>query len=155
MAKKGLVNSNRAAIFGGSYGGYLTLLALAKYPSIFRCGIDLYGVSNRYSSWLTTDRLGRFNMEKEMGHMATHREAYHEASPIHFVNSITAPLLILHGEDDPRVPASQSDELTDALKKAGKFYLYHKYPGEGHGFRRPEHQIDVYQHITAFLSNFL
>lgn len=155
LGKKGLVNSNRAAIFGGSYGGYLTLLALAKYPSIFRCGIDLYGVSNRYSSWLTTDRLGRFNMEKEMGHMATRREAYHEASPIHLVNSITAPLLILHGEDDPRVPVSQSDELTDALKKVGKFHLYHKYPGEGHGFRRPEHQIDVYQHITAFLTNFL
>lgn len=155
LGEKGLVNPGRAAVFGGSYGGYLTLLALAKYPDVFRCGVDLYGVSNRYSSWLTTDRIGRFNMEKEMGHIATRREAYHEASPIHFVNHINAPLLVLHGEDDPRVPVGQTDELVNALKKAGKFHLYHKYSGEGHGFRRPEHQIDAYQRITAFLTNFL
>lgn len=155
LSNAGLVDRSRAAVFGGSYGGYLTLLALAKHPGVFRCGIDLYGVSNRYSSWLTTDRLGRHNMEKEMGPMALHREAYRDASPLYFVDRIEAPLLILHGEDDARVPLGQSEELVDALERAGVFHIYRSYPSEGHGFRRPEHVADAYARVTAFLASFL
>ena len=155
LGNEGVVDPGRAAIYGGSYGGYLTLLALTKRPEVFRCGVSLYAVSNRHSSWLTTDRLGRHNMEKEMGSMATHREAYREASPLYFLDRIRAPLLVLHGEDDARVPFGQSLELVEGLRRANVFHVFASYPGEGHGFQRPEHIADAYARITAFLHSFL
>jgi dipeptidyl aminopeptidase/acylaminoacyl peptidase len=155
LGQAGVIDPRRAAIFGGSYGGYLTLLALTKRPEVFRCGVSLYAVSNRHSSWLTTDRLGRHNMEKEMGPMATRREAYRDASPLYALARIRAPLLILHGEDDARVPFAQSLELVDGLKRAGVFHVFASYPGEGHGFQRPEHVADAHARVTTFLRNFL
>lgn len=155
LGEEGLIDPARAAIFGGSYGGYLTLLALVNEPDVFRCGISLYAVANRYSSWLTTDRSGRHNMEKEMGSMATRREAYEAVSPLFGLERVRAPLLILHGEDDPRVPVGQSRELVAGLKRAGAFHVFATYEGEGHGFRQPEHVEDVYARVTAFLRSFL
>lgn len=149
------VDPKRIGVFGESYGGYLTLLALAKAPGVFRAGIDLYGVSNRITAWLETDKIGRLNMLKEMGPLATNRELYEDRSAVNFVSQVEAPLLILHGEADKRVPPGQSREMADALRKHDKFFLYHTYPDEGHGFEKLENLLDCYTRIEKFLANFL
>ncbi|MCL4424086.1 MAG: S9 family peptidase [Firmicutes bacterium] len=149
------VDPKRIGVYGGSYGGYLTLLALAKAPGVFRLGIDLYGVSNRLTAWLETDKVGRLNMLKEMGSPATQRELYQDRSAINFVSQIDAPLLILHGEQDKRVPPAQSAEIAEALRRHDKLFFYHTYPGEGHGFEKPENLLDSYRRIEQFLVTFL
>lgn len=149
------VARGRVAIWGASYGGYLTLLALTKHPGRFACGVDMYGVSNRFTSWRDTDRLGRVNMERKIGRPASNVGLYREASPITYVQHLREPLLILHGEDDTRVPISQSVEMVEALRRIGKWVEFHRYPGEGHGFRRRENLLDVYTRIETFFSLYL
>ena len=80
---------------------------------------------------------------------------YRKANVLPDVEVIKAPLLILHGEKDPQVPPQESAEFAEALKKAGKTYLYFTYPNEGHGFQQREHRKDSYEKQLAFLDKYL
>jgi len=145
---------DRIGVWGGSYGGYMTLLALTKEPGAFKVGIDLYGVTNRVSDWDQTDRVGRINF-LDFGDIKHCYELFRDRSPINFVNEMSAPLLILHGEEDPRVPFAQSTELVEVLKEKRKFHEFVAYPGEKHGFRRYRTILDAYDRIEKFLAKWL
>ena len=82
-------------------------------------------------------------------------EVYRKANILTDVPKITAPLLIQHGEDDPQVPPYESVEFTEALRKAGKPYLYFTYPKELHGFSQREHRLDAWRKQLAFLNDYL
>lgn len=149
------VNGRRIGIHGGSYGGYQTLLALAKSPETFCCGVGFFGVSNRFSSWRDTDRIGKRNMERKLGKPTDNPDLYREASPLTYVANVQVPLMLQHGEDDPRVPFGQSVEMVEALRRLGKPVEFHAYPGEGHGFVQPQHVEQVHTRMERFLELYL
>jgi dipeptidyl aminopeptidase/acylaminoacyl peptidase len=146
------VDRQRLGIWGQSYGGYLTLLALAKDPDYrFRCGVSLYGDSHLKTSWALGDHSGRQDVEWQMGTPASHGALYEASSPLNFVENIRAPLLVIHGERDPRVPPNESTQLVAALQRLGKTYEYKTYPDEGHGFANPANALDALLRIEQFL----
>jgi dipeptidyl aminopeptidase/acylaminoacyl peptidase len=149
------VDPSRIGIHGGSYGGYQTLLALSKAPGIFCCGVGFYGVSNRFSSWRDTDRIGKRNMERKLGKPTDNRELYREASPLFYADEVNVPLMLMHGQEDNRVPFGQSVEMVEELRRLGAPVEFHAYPGEGHGFQQPKHVEDIYIKVERFLSLYL
>lgn len=146
------VDGARMAVWGQSYGGYLALLALTKDPHYrFRCGVSLYGDSHLKTSWALGDHSGRQDLEWQMGSPSDHAEAYETGSPLNFVKSMRAPVLIIHGERDARVHPQESAQFVSALKREGKQFEYKTYPDEGHGFATSANALDALLRIERFL----
>ncbi len=146
------IDPARIAIFGGSYGGYLTACCLSRDPDyLFACGVSKYGDANLVSSWAQCNRDLRLYSEIFLGHPAARRPAYLAGSPIYQVENVQKPVLILHGLDDDVVPPEASEEWAEALRRAGKTFEYKTYAGEPHGFLLRRTQLDAYTRIERFL----
>jgi dipeptidyl aminopeptidase/acylaminoacyl peptidase len=151
-----LVDPKRVAIGGGSHGGTVVANAVTKLPDTFAAGIEMFGVVDRALFLLYTNRNSKIRWETKMGGTPEEKSAmYRKANVLLDVEFIKTPLLILHGEKDPQVPPQESAEFAEALKKAGKTYLYFTYPNEGHGFQQREHRKDSYERQLAFLDKYL
>jgi dienelactone hydrolase len=144
---------SRLAIYGGSYGGYLTLAALVEEPSMWRAGIDLYGDSEIAESYRHGDRIGRLDLHRMMGSPddPARAELFRRGSPVYRAERIEAPLLILHGRKDKRVVPLMTERIVEALEIEGKHHEVHWYDDEGHGWERRENRRDSYNRILAFL----
>ena len=152
----GLADPKRVAIGGGSHGGTVVANAVAKLPDTFAAGIEMFGVVDRALFLQYTNRNSKIRWETKMGGTPDEKPAvYRKANVLPDVESIKTPLLILHGEKDPQVPPQESAEFAEALKKAGKTYLYFTYPNEGHGFQQRDHRKDSYEKQLAFLDKYL
>ncbi len=148
------VDRGRLGIYGASYGSYLALLALARDPQTprrYRCGVAKFGDCDILASWAQGDRIGREDLERQMGHPSANQAGYRIGSPVYDVANIEAPLLILHGAEDKRVHPKQSQQLVETLRRADKPFEYVVYGGEGHGFT----QTATLQHFYATLERFL
>jgi dipeptidyl aminopeptidase/acylaminoacyl peptidase len=145
------VDPDRIAIFGASYGAYLTLAALVHPENPFVCGVAKYGDFNMLTSWEQTDRVGHDEFLRLYGHPDANPEAYRVGSPIHGVPNLTVPLLVAQGEKDPRVHPKQAEELVEALESHDKTYEYVTYPTEAHGLLRREPQLHFYHRMERFL----
>jgi len=148
------VGPDRAGIYGGSGGGLMTVNALGKTDR-FDAGAAFYGVYDYESFADDTDDVGWRLMKRELGFPATDLDNYRAASPIRSVPDIEAPLLVLHGEDDARVPISQSEQLVAQLDKHGKRHEFQRYEGEGHGFYRRENVVDAYSRVADLFAKYL
>jgi len=156
LASLDWIDPNRVAVFGPSYGAYVTLCAVtddARHR--FVCGAMKYGDCDLLTSWAQTYRAGRDAMERTMPRPNLIPEAYRASSPIHRVSQITAPLLICHGELDDNVVPEQSEELVAELRRLGKTFEYLTYPTEGHGLLRRGPQLHFYQRLERFLDWYL
>jgi dipeptidyl aminopeptidase/acylaminoacyl peptidase len=152
----GWVDPNRIAIYGSSYGSYLTFASLVHPENPFACGASKYGGDiDILTSWAQGDREGREDLERMMGHPAQDRRAYHAGSPIHQIGRISRPLLFAHGDHDLRVSPMQSEELVEALEQVGATYEYITYPTEGHGLLRRAPQLHFYRRLERFLDWYL
>jgi len=150
-----LADPARIGVYGGSYGGYLTLMSLALRPDRFAAGVSVVGVV----SWKTMAETTRGDLRdyliREFGDPAKDAELYRERSPLTHASKIRAPLLILQGENDPRVPRSEAEQVVRALRDSGKPHEYHVYPGEGHGFRVTENRIDALRRALDWFDRYL
>ncbi|MGH9467379.1 MAG: alpha/beta hydrolase family protein, partial [Terriglobales bacterium] len=156
LIHSGLADPHRIAIAGGSHGGTEVGYAVTKYPSLFAAGIDMYGVANRATYIAHTNRNSAYRWEIKMGGLPSQVPAvYRLADIIPDVPKIQCPLLVMWGRADPQVPPEESEQLIAALRKAGKTFEYHSYPGEGHGFRNPAHMRDAWQRELTFLHKYL
>ena len=150
------VDGGRLAIYGGSYGSYMALLAVTDDPEgRFRCAVAKYGDCDILTSWAQGDREGVQDLERMMGHPATDREGYRAGSPVHRLENVRVPLLIAHGERDERVSPKQSEELVAELRRLGRTFEYVTYPTEAHGFLRAGPQIDFFRRLERFLDWYL
>jgi dipeptidyl aminopeptidase/acylaminoacyl peptidase len=146
----------RVAIGGGSHGGTIVAYAVTKQPALFKAAIEMYGVTDRASYNERTNRNAAIRWARKMGGTPQEKpEIYRKANILPDVPKITAPLLIMHGEDDPQVPPYESAQFVAALKKAGKPHVYITYPKEGHGFTQREHRLDAWRKEIAFLQRYL
>jgi dipeptidyl aminopeptidase/acylaminoacyl peptidase len=146
------VDIGRIGVWGISYGGYLTLQALAQAPTAFDAGIDIAGVAD-WVDWSVDP--GGLWIDGRMGSVEEHSELYRRSSPIHAVNQIARPLLILHGTADGNVPVLQTFKLTDAMVRAGKPFDLMIYPGEDHAFVRDRTWRDAFRRIEDFFDESL
>jgi dipeptidyl aminopeptidase/acylaminoacyl peptidase len=156
LVAAGLADPKRVGISGGSHGGTVVANAVTKYPDIFAVGIEKFGVVDRALFLEYTNRNSAIRWETKMGGPPEKKAAvYRKANVLPDVARIKAPLLILHGEEDPQVPPQESQEFAAALKAAGKTYSYYTYPNEGHGFQQREHREDADEKELAFLNKYL
>jgi dipeptidyl aminopeptidase/acylaminoacyl peptidase len=155
LVATGYVDAKKIAIAGGSYGGYLTLMALAKTPSVWAAGVDSYGIVN----WLTTlQNEDAFLQEYDkalLGDPVLDKGLYEARSPITFIKQIKAPLLVLHGDNDIRVPKEESEQVVGLLRAQNGIVEAHYYSNEGHGFSKRENQIDALQRTVGWLDLYL
>jgi dipeptidyl aminopeptidase/acylaminoacyl peptidase len=148
------VDGDRVGIFGGSGGGLMTVNALGNSDR-FRAGAAFYGVYDYESFIDDTDDIGWQLMKRELGDLSTDLENYRDASPIRHVEEIDDPLLVLHGEEDARVPISQSEQLVEELEKHGKRHEFERYDGEPHGFTQRENVVDAYTRVADLFAKYL
>jgi dipeptidyl aminopeptidase/acylaminoacyl peptidase len=152
------IDGERLGIVGFSYGSYLALLALARDPAPsprFKCGVAAYGDSDILTSWAQGDRIGREDLERQMGDPAENRSGYLAGSPVYDVDKIRVPLLVFHSDGDERVHPQQSEQLVEALKRAGKTFEYYVYGGEEHGIFQDGNQLHFYATMERFLDWYL
>ena len=158
---KGLVDGGRVCIAGGSYGGYATLMGLVLYPELYRCGIAWVAVTDPRllfsidSASDIDDESKLYGMPAMLGDPVTDAAMLKAASPQEQAARIKAPLLLVYGSSDMRVPIEHGIRMRDALKAAGHPPEWLVYGGEGHGWLKSENQIDFAQHIEAFLARNL
>ena len=148
------VDGERAGIFGGSGGGLMTVNALGN-SGRFDAGAAFYGVYDYEAFMDDTDDVGWRLMKRELGFPATEIENYRDASPIETVDQIDAPLLVLHGDADVRVPISQSELLVEELERHGVRHEFRRYEGEPHGFQRRENVLDAYSRVADLFAKYL
>ena len=145
----------RIVIYGGSYGGYTTLIGLTRYPSLWRAGVDLVGVVNWVSFMKTTSGYIHDLFKTELGDPEKEQVMLEELSPIKDVEKIKAPLFVYAGANDPRVPRSEDDQIVKALRARGVLVEYMVAPNEGHSLSRRENQIEFYSRAARFLEKAL
>ncbi len=159
-AAQGWVDPKRACIVGGSYGGYAALMGLVKDPAQYRCGVAFAAVSdprhmfNMHWSDIS-DEGRRFGLRQLIGDPQGDAAQMIATSPVEQAAKITAPVLLLHGGKDRRVPIENGEKMRDALQKAGKQVQWVTYPDEGHGFARWENEVDYWKRVEAFLGQHL
>ncbi len=149
------IDPARIGIMGQSYGGYMVLAALGEYPALWRTAIDYYGIADFVTLLAATGPWRRAHRSREYGDPAEHAALFARISPIHQAAAITAPLLVLHGTRDPRVPYGESEQITAALRARGHDVTFETFTYAGHGFIRPEDRARAYGLVAAFLDRTL
>ncbi|MEB3860165.1 MAG: S9 family peptidase, partial [Desulfurococcales archaeon] len=119
LTEKKMLDPERLCVMGASYGGYLTLMSLALYPTLWRCGIEMVGIVNLVTFIKNTSPYRRRYRIPEYGDPEKHRDIMLELSPITHAHKIRSPLMVIHGARDPRVPVSEAEQIVRALKERG------------------------------------
>ncbi len=145
----------RAVLWGGSYGGYMTLAGLALQPELWAAGVDIVGISNLVTFLENTSEYRRAHRELEYGSLAHDRDFLIKASPLSHVDAIRAPLFVIHGRNDPRVPVGEAQQLVAGLERRGVRCELRIYDDEGHGLARLVNQLDAYPRAIEFLDDVL
>ncbi|WP_405063331.1 alpha/beta fold hydrolase [Kribbella sp. NBC_01505] len=148
-------DQSRAVLWGGSYGGYMVLAGLAFQPELWAAGVDIVGIASLVTFLENTSSYRRATREREYGYLATEREFLESASPLSRVDDIRAPLFVIHGANDPRVPLSEAEQISAALEQRGVACELAVYPDEGHGLAKLKNKLDAYPRAFSFLRQHL
>lgn len=155
LVNTGYVDAKKIGITGGSYGGYMTLMAIGKTPDVWAAGVEEYGIIN----WLTMlehedPMLQQYEMSL-LGDPVKDRKIYEADSPLTYLRNAKAPLLVLQGDNDIRVPKEEAEQVVNILKQSGKTVDAHFYANEGHGFAKRENQIDAIRRTIDWFDRYL
>ena len=151
----GYVDAKKIGITGGSYGGFMTLMAIGKTPDVWAAGVEMYGIIDWYTMLQHEDPSLQEYEKSLLGDPVKDKAVYEATSPIKYIRNERAPLLILQGENDIRVPKEEAEQVYDILKKEGRTVDAHFYPAEGHGFAKRENQIDSMRRTVDWFDKYL
>jgi dipeptidyl aminopeptidase/acylaminoacyl peptidase len=155
LKSTGFIDPKRVGIWGGSYGGFMALMAIGKAPDVWSAAVDEYGTLN----WLTMveheDPFIREYNKSLLGDPVKDRAVYEASSPLKYIRNETAPLLVLQGENDVHTPREEAEQVVAILKAEGRTVDAVYYPGEGHGFAKRENQRDELTRSVAWLQKYL
>jgi dipeptidyl aminopeptidase/acylaminoacyl peptidase len=149
------IDGSRAVVYGRSYGGYMTLAALAFHPELWAAGISFVGISNLVTFLENTSEYRRAAREREYGSLTTELEVLERVSPASRIDDIRAPLFLEHGRNDPRVPVGESEYIHRVLTEKGVRSELVIYEDEGHPVEKLPNRIDVFERAVAFLDEVL
>jgi len=160
LAGTGKVDASNVAVLGDSYGGYMTLAALTHLPDKFKAGVAFSAVSNWVTALQAAMPQQRAMDRIEYGDVddPEDRQFFVELSPMTHLKNVRAPLMVLHGANDPRVPVSEADQVVSAIRAQGGEVEYLRFPDEGHGIRygsKLSNRIIAYRRVAAFLERTL
>ena len=158
LVDKGIADQKRVAIYGGSYGGYTTLMGIVKEPDLYAAAVDYVGVANMFTFMNTIPPYWKpmLDMFHEMvGDPKKDSTYLASVSPAFHADKIKTPLFIAQGANDPRVNKAESDQMVAALKKKGVVVEYMVKDNEGHGFHNEENRFDFYRAMEKFLGEHL
>jgi dipeptidyl aminopeptidase/acylaminoacyl peptidase len=148
-------DAKRVAVMGGSYGGYMTLAAITLYPELWAAAVDTVGIANYESFLKNTSGYRRKLREVEYGSLERDLEFLKTISPLYKVDRIKAPLMVIQGKNDPRVPYTEAEQIVAALKKRGATVEYKLFDDEGHGIAKLSNRLIVYPLMADFLDRFM
>jgi dipeptidyl aminopeptidase/acylaminoacyl peptidase len=155
----GVANPKRIAIMGSSYGGYSTLFGLGHNAELYRCGISLFGMTDWLAFFEQSDiadyKVAKLYWHGQLGDPAKDKVDLRAISPVNFAEKITAPLLIIQGEKDQRVPPDQAKRMIDALTKVGRKPESLFMANLGHTYGNEKERTEIYKAVVAFLEKNL
>ncbi len=151
LADRPEVDPDRIVAKGGSYGGFMVLAALTEYPELWAAGVDVVGIANFVTFLENTGSWRRELREAEYGSLEADRELLEEISPINHIENVEAPLFVLHGANDPRVPVGEAEQVAERATEQGVPVRKLVFDDEGHGITKLENRIEAYGEIVAFL----
>lgn len=155
LTATGFVNPKKIGITGGSYGGYMAMIAIGRTPDVWAAAVELYGITD----WLTEQKHEEPSLQQYdqslLGDPVRDRQVYEDASPIKYFEYAKAPLLVLQGANDIRDPSEEAEQAVTILKQEGKVVDAHYYPDEGHGFAKRENQIDALKRTVEWFDRYL
>jgi dipeptidyl aminopeptidase/acylaminoacyl peptidase len=155
LEREGRFDTDRVVLYGGSYGGYMVLAGLAFHPEHWAAGVDIVGISSLVTFLENTSEWRRAFREREYGYLDRDREFLVQASPMTHVDRIRAPLFVIHGANDPRVPLGEAEQLHRVLTEKGIPCELLVYDDEGHGLAKLHNRLDAYPRAAAFLERVL
>lgn len=160
LIAQGIADPKRICIVGASYGGYAALWGLVKTPELYQCGVSFAGVSDieymrHDSSDSSGDKATRELMLTRVGDAGVNRDKFDQVSPLKQASRIMAPVLLLHGKEDQRVPIVHGEKMKKALEANGKQVTWVTYEKEGHGLSYVANQVSYYETLLAFLDKYL
>lgn len=155
LSKQKEVDSKKLVLQGGSYGGFMVLAGLTTYPDLFAAGIDIVGISNFVTFLQNTGKYRKALREAEYGSLESDREFLEQISPLTHVDKIKAPVFVIQGANDPRVPQSESDQMAEAIRDRGGVVEYLVFEDEGHGLRKTENKLEAYAKLMQFLEAYV
>ena len=155
LRQSGVADPLRIAVMGGSYGGFMVLSSITTYPDLWAAAVDIVGIANFVTFLENTGPWRRKLREAEYGSLENDREFLEQISPIHHVERITAPLFVVHGANDPRVPVGEAEQIVSALRKRHVPVEYLRFEDEGHGLVKRVNRLIAYPSIARFLDEHL
>jgi dipeptidyl aminopeptidase/acylaminoacyl peptidase len=151
LAAQPAVDPDRVVLKGGSYGGFMVLAGLTEYPDLWAAGVDVVGIANFVTFLENTGDWRRSLREAEYGSLAEDRTFLESISPITDAEAIDAPLFVIHGENDPRVPVGEAEQIAEAVEAQGQPVELLVFPDEGHGLAKLSNRIEAYRRVVDFL----
>jgi len=155
LVQNGIADPKRLAIMGGSYGGYMVMAGVTEYPDLFAAGADLFGVVNFETFFKHTEPWMAAISTKEYGDPVTEAAMLRDLSPIHKVDRVKTPLIVLHGANDTNVPVVEAEQVVTSLKQRGIPVEYVLFPDEGHGWRKTANRVRSTSEIVRFFREHL
>ena len=147
------IDGSRLVVYGGSYGGFAVLSAMTEHPDIWKCGVDIVGISNFVTFLTNTAAWRRSLREAEYGSLEHDMETLLRISPINQIDRLSAPLFIIQGDNDERVPLSESIQMYEKLKEKGLDVKMLRFPDEGHGLAKRENRVKAYTEVLSWLQS--
>jgi dipeptidyl aminopeptidase/acylaminoacyl peptidase len=149
------VDDQKIVLMGGSYGGFMVLAGLAFYPDLWAAAIDIVGIGNFVTFLENTAPYRRASREAEYGSLEHDRAFLERISPFNSIERVRAPLFVIHGANDPRVPLSEAESVVSKLRELGRAVELLVYPDEGHGLAKLKNRLDAYPKAVSFLQRIL
>jgi dienelactone hydrolase len=149
------IDGERIVVYGGSYGGFMVLAALTDYPDLWAAGVDLVGISDFVTFLENTSDYRRANREAEYGSLEHDRDVLNKISPIHRIDQVSAPLMVIHGANDPRVPLGEAQQVVEALQARDVPVDFLVFDDEGHGIYKLKNKLVAYPAIVDFLNRYV
>jgi dipeptidyl aminopeptidase/acylaminoacyl peptidase len=151
----GVGDPKRLGIMGGSYGGYMVMAGVTTFPDLFAAGANLFGIVNFETFFKHSEPWMAKVSTIEYGDPATQADLLRELSPIHQIDKVKTPLIVLHGANDTNVPVIEAEQVVDELKKRNVPVEYVLFPDEGHGWRKTPNRVTSDLKIVAFFEQHL
>ncbi len=155
LVARNIADRDRIAVMGGSYGGFMVLAALTHQPERWAAGVDIVGIAHLGTFLRNTGAFRQRHRAAEYGDPEADADFFEETAPLNHAHRIRAPLLVLQGKNDPRVPRSEAEQIVAAARANGVDVEYRLYENEGHGFARLENRIDAWTRSADFLDRVL
>lgn len=155
LAATGYIDAKKIGMTGGSYGGFMTLMAIGRTPDTWAAAVAQYGIIDWMTMMQHTDPRLQEYIRSLLGDPVKDAAVYQTTSPIKYLAAVKTPLLVLQGDNDIRVPKEEAEQVVAALKKDGKTVDAHFYPAEGHGFAKRENQIDAIKRTIEWFDRYL